>query len=182
VATAWQDSHLMDKVVVVLIAVGDPDGCIMTFNGLALIAHGALSYDGVRTYVINVSGAPNPGLDMIAAAGGTKQAYDSFGQFTMAIDQLRSGELPGCEWTIPPPPNNQPFVPDKVNFEYTPTANAMPQSLPRAIDLAGCKGGDGWFYDSNTTPTKIILCPLSCQTVPNHSAWDVLFGCPSQWN
>jgi hypothetical protein len=177
-ATAWQDSHPTHKVVMVLVAYGDPDSCDQSFDDLGALSAGALSYNGVRTYVVGVPGSPVTDLDKIAAAGGTKLAYID----PTALWQIRIDALVECEWPIPPPPNNQQLGPNKVNFEYTPMPNAMPQILPRAMDLAGCQGGSGWYYDSNTMPTKIVLCPLSCATVPNMSVWDVLFGCPSVFN
>jgi hypothetical protein len=176
IATAWQASHPTHKVVVVLIAFGDPAYCDKSFDDLGALSADALSNNGVRTYVIGVPGANVTNLDKIAAAGGTKVAYDITALQQIAVDAL------ACEWPIPPPPSNQPLDPDKVNLQYTPMPNAMPQILPRAMDLAGCKGGSGWYYDSNTMPTEIILCPLSCATVPNTSVWDVLFGCPSVLN
>jgi hypothetical protein len=177
-ATAWQDSNPTHNVVVVLVAYGDPDYCDQSFDDLGALSAGALSYNGVRTYVIGVPGSPITDLDKIAAAGGTKGAYID----TTALPQIRSDALTACDWPLPPPPNNQQLDPNKVNLEYTPMQNAMPQILPRAMDLVGCNGGSGWYYDSNTMPTKIILCPLSCATVPQMSVWDVLFGCPSVFN
>jgi hypothetical protein len=180
IATAWQDAHPTHKVVVVLIAYGDPDYCDQSFDDLGALSAAALNYNGVRTYVIGVPGSDITDLDKIAAAGGTKVAYNN--DITTALAQIRIDALVACEWPFPPPTSNQQLDPDKVNLQFTPMPNAMPQMLPRAMDLAGCKGGSGWYYDNNTMPTKIILCPLSCATVPNASVWDVLFGCPSVFN
>ena len=74
--------------------------------------------------------------------------------------------------------------PEKVNFSYTPKGMGMSKLLLRADDLADCNGKPGWYFDSNNTPTKIILCPVTCTTVQADSNAKVsaLFGCKSQPN
>jgi hypothetical protein len=181
-ATAWQDLNPTHKVVMVLVAYGDPDYCDQSFDGLAAICADALGYNGVLTYVIGVPGSPIPDLDKIAAAGGTGMTYDVSSDitlFTQVINQIRTGAL-GCEFTIPPAPG-QMLDPDLVNFSYTPMGSGMPAELPRARDVTQCGTGPGWYYDNNLTPTKIILCPASCATVQadNGAKVDVLFGCES---
>jgi hypothetical protein len=183
-ATAWQDSHPMHKVVMVMVAYGDPDYCDQSFDDLGALCADALGYNGVLTYVIGVPGSPIPDLNKIAAGGGTKQAYDVSSDITLfsaAINQIRTGAL-GCDFTIPQPPG-QTLDPDKVNFSYTPMGSGMPAQLPRAKDLLDCGTGPGWYYDNNLKPTKIILCPASCTTVQvdNGAKVDVLFGCESMF-
>jgi hypothetical protein len=76
------------------------------------------------------------------------------------------------------------LVPDEVNFTYTPGGTGMPVTLPRADDLADCGDEPGWYYDNNKAPTKIVLCPASCNTVQNDSSAEVhvAFGCQSVLN
>jgi uncharacterized protein YegL len=186
-ATAYQDTHPTHKVIVVLATDGDPFGCEATsIDEIAGLATSARSYNGVRTYVIGVAGSTIANLDKIAAAGGTTAAYDitkDISEFSAKIEDIRTEAL-GCDFEIPPPPNDQELDPNRVNFTYTPKGMGNPKILPRADDLADCNGQPGWYYDSNAGPTKIILCPASCSTVQADSSAkvSVLFGCNSVIN
>lgn len=186
-ATAYQDAHPTHKVTLVLATDGEPNACgTTTIDSIAGLAKSARNYNGVLTYVIGVSGSIISNLDKIAAAGGTTAAYDitnDISQFSTKMEEIRSAAL-GCEFGIPPPPNNQDLDPDKVNFSYTPKGVGMSKLLLRADDLADCKSKPGWYYDSNVAPKKIILCPASCTTVQADSSAkiSVLFGCTSQIN
>jgi hypothetical protein len=184
-ATAFQDAHPTHKVVLVLATDGDPNACgDATIDHIAALAKSALSYNGVHTYVIGVEGSTIANLDKIAAAGGTGAAYDvtkDISQFSAKMEEIRGAAL-GCEFAIPTPPGGAELDPDKVNFSYTPKGVGAPKILLRANNLADCAGEPGWFFDSNSAPTKIILCPASCATVQadGNAKVDALFGCKSQ--
>jgi hypothetical protein len=186
-ATAYQDAHPTHKVALVLATDGEPNACgTTTIDNIAALAKSARNYNGVLTYVIGVAGSVIGNLDKIAAAGGTKAAYDitnDISQFSMKMEEIRSAAL-ACEFGIPPPPNGEVLDPDKVNFSYTPKGVGMSKVLLRANDLADCNSQPGWYYDSNAAPTKILLCPASCTTVQadSNAKISVLFGCKSQIN
>jgi Mg-chelatase subunit ChlD len=186
-ATAYQDAHPTHKVAVVIATDGDPNACgNATITDIANLAKSARNYNGVLTYVIGVEGSIIPNLDKIAVAGGTTAAYDittDINDFSAKMEDIRSSAL-GCEFGIPPPPNGQKLDPDKVNFSYTPKGLGMPKVLLRADDLADCNNQPGWYYDSNLTPSKVVLCPASCNTVQADAKAkvEVLFGCKTQIN
>ena len=186
-ATAYQDAHPKHKVNVVLATDGEPNGCgNATIANIATLAKSALNYNGVHTYVIGVVGSVIPTLDKIAQAGGTTAAYDvtnDINEFSAKMEEIRSAAI-GCDFGIPPPPDGKQLDPGKVNFAYTPKGVGTPKVLLRADDLADCNGKPGWYYDSNLTPTRLILCPASCTTVQGDSLAkvDVLFGCTSEIN
>jgi hypothetical protein len=196
-ATARQDANPTHRVAVVLASAGDllpavpgssdANECgdtapLTVWDELALLTSGALSYDGVRTFVIGVPGATITDLDEVADAGGTGAAFDAtdITQFATAIAQVRTAGL-GCDYELPPPPDGQALNPDDVNFSYTPGGTSTPVTLLRATDLAGCNGQPGWYYDDNSAPTQIILCPASCSTVEDDPTGvvNVLYGCTS---
>ncbi len=186
-ATAYQDAHPTHKVIVVMATDGDPNSCgTTTIDQIAGFAKSARNYNGVLTYALSVEGASVASLNKIAAAGGTKAAYDitaDINQFYAKIAEIRAVAL-GCDFGIPKPPDMQELDPGKVNFSYTPKGLGKPKTLPRADDLADCNGNPGWYYDDNIAPTKIVLCPESCATVqadPNAKV-SVLFGCKSVAN
>ena len=57
-----------------------------------------------------------------------------------------------------------------------------PLNVPRVTGEPACAGLDGWYYDAPTSPTKVILCPKSCEGAQSHGGTklpkvEVLFGC-----
>jgi len=183
-AAAHQDANPTHKVAVVLTADGDPNACDTSIPDLAGLAAGALDYDGVRTYVIGLPGATIANLDQIAVGGGTTTAFDAtsnLNELSTAVAQIRTAGF-GCDYALPAPPSaSQPVDPDLVNFSYTPKGVGMPVVLPRAKNLAACSGQPGWYYDSDTAPPEIVLCPASCATVEADTSGEVstLLGCAS---
>ena len=185
--TAYQDANPTHKVILVLATDGDPTSCAETsIPPIAALAQSALNYNGVQTYVIAVQGSTLANLNQIAVAGGTSQAYDvtqNVAQFSQKMAEIRAAAL-SCEFTMPPPPDNEQLDPAKVNVSYTPGGQGNAQTLPHADNLGDCGGQAGWYYDNNADPTKIKLCPASCATVQadSQAAISVLFGCKTEIN
>jgi hypothetical protein len=179
-------------VIVVLTSDGEPccGDCSTQFGGsqyeeiptiasIALSARGA----GVLTYTIIIDLAAKPALDAIALQGGSVQAYDvsnDVSQFAQALDQIRAAAL-SCEYPIPD--TEEEFDPLKLNVIYTP-GGGQPGTIPQAASAADCGSGDGWYYDDPETPTKILLCPHTCNDVQSDSEAHVsfAFGCPTEVN
>jgi hypothetical protein len=43
-----------------------------------------------------------------------------------------------------------------------------------------CDGREGWYYDNDAAPTKVLSCPASCERFKaTGGKVDVLFGCTS---
>ncbi len=183
-ATAYQDAHPTHKVIVVTITDGEPIGCEpKTIIDIANLAESARNYNGVLTFVIGVEGSIISNLNKIASAGGTGSAYDitqDIGLFSQKTVEIRQAAL-GCDFELPEPPPGEVLDPEKVNFTYTPMGSGNPKVIPRADDLADCGDQPGWYFDSNTSPTRIILCPASCSTVQAdaNAKVEVAFGCKS---
>ncbi len=196
IATAYQDANPTHKVNVVLATdgntgvggePGDPMVCGgKGYNEIAALATSALGYNGVHTYVIAVPGADLTKLNQVAEAGGTTTAYDvtqNIDDFSAQIAAIRNQAL-GCDFQLPKPPHGKELNSDEVNVNYTPNGMGSPKLLPRAQNKADCHGKPGWYYDDNSAPTEVILCPSSCSTVQNdqNAKIDVLFGCSSIQN
>lgn len=121
---------------------------------------------GIRTYVLGV-GPFLGNLNEIAEAGGTGRAYlveggDVSSRVLDALNRIRGDAIP-CEFRLPPPPSGQRLT-GFVNITY---ANASCQAshyyhVERAED---CTAQGGWYYDDNKAPTKVLLCPTSCDEV-----------------
>jgi hypothetical protein len=67
----------------------------------------------------------------------------------------------GCELTYP---KAEAADPTRLVVQYTPQGQPG-KPLTQVTDTSKCAGvADGWFYDDNANPTKIVLCPSMCTT------------------
>lgn len=181
-ATLHQDANPDRVVVVVLASDGDPTDCNTSIPAIAQIAATANAYNGVRTYVVAIQGATLANLDQIASAGGTMQALDvtnDISLFQQRMEEIR-GEVLGCEFDIPEPEGEE-FDPLKLNIEYSPDGIQEPETIPQVANAQACGSDGGWYYDNPSAPTKILLCPTSCQDVQSQSTATITFafGCPT---
>lgn len=57
------------------------------------------------------------------------------------------------------------------------------KTIPKVADATACGTGEGWYYDDELTPTKVILCPAACDAanaavgVDKPGKIGILFGC-----
>lgn len=93
-----------------------------------------------------------------------------------------SGSQVSCELQIPMPPMGETLDPTKVNVKYQMGGVAPGQLLPQVPTAADCGASGGWYYDDNTAPTKIVLCPMTCTSVQGDDAANIKveFGCSTQ--
>jgi hypothetical protein len=190
-AKAYKAQNPGHAVVLVLATDGLPTRC-SPYESSAIAALAAAGLPDVKTFVVGVF-SPNeqatakPNLDNIAKGGGTNEAFivstsgNVTADFQKAMDQIRGAALP-CDYNVPKPQSGTPDY-GRVNVKFTKgdgTASVFPQSKTGA---AGCDAGGGWYYDvdpASGTPTKITLCPASCDAVKASGAGskvDVLLGC-----
>jgi len=172
-------AHPEAKTVVVLVTDGEPNNC--SGNSIENIEAEVEKYkDLVPTYVIGV-GTSVTNLNRIASKGGTGSAIQidvgqpsvTEKQLTDTINAIRLKSL-SCELAIPSPPSGETLDYGKINVSYTPSKGTK-QTL--AYDTA-CTAG-GWRFDSESNPTKIILCESLCDTVKDDPSGvvSVEFGC-----
>jgi hypothetical protein len=50
----------------------------------------------------------------------------------------------------------------KVNVLFTPGGATDPTVIDKVNGPGDCANG-GWYYDNENTPTKVIVCPSTCQ-------------------
>lgn len=85
-----------------------------------------------------------------------------------------------CEYAIPDPPAGTELDFMRVNILYTPGDGSDPVRFPYVgtDDGVNCTSG-GWYYDDPSAPTRIILCPSSCDQISTDTAGrvDVELGC-----
>jgi hypothetical protein len=167
--SAWAQSHPGHKTVIVLATDGVPTDCTpIDINSIASIASAALNGPHkILTFVIGVGNALTT-LNAIANAGGTTQAYlvDTGGnvqqQFLQAMQDIQKKTL-GCEYQMPK--TDAGIVdPNQVEIEITPSSGPK-KTINKLTGAAQCGSGDGFYYDNNSAPTKILLCPATCNAV-----------------
>ena len=183
--TGWAQDNPTHVVVIVLATDGLPTVCDSTIDSVAqLAASAAGSSEQILTFVIGV-GDELANLNQIAEAGGTNEAIivdasqDITQGFLTALNSIRQQSVP-CEYVIPATSDGGVVDPQRVNVTYVSGAG---DSVPffGVGDEDGCVNAPdaGWYYDDPDAPTKIILCPGTCEVVKTDSAATVhvVFGC-----
>jgi hypothetical protein len=179
------------KPVIVLATDGFPDDTCLssedgatpnTLDNAVAVAKAALAATpSVATFVIGVGGELDA-LDAIAAAGGTTKAtlvdtsVNARAQFLAALENIRKTAIP-CDYDIP----SGAIDPSQTNVTYT-TGGTVRQMVYTANE-AGCakaQNGEGWYFDNEAAPKKVILCAAVCNVVKqdDQGSVDLVFGCP----
>jgi hypothetical protein len=71
--------------------------------------------------------------------------------------------------------------PSRVNVEISVMGTTTRPG--KVSGIAACTASGGWYYDNERAPTRITLCPASCEAAQNAvragsmTAVRVLFGC-----
>jgi hypothetical protein len=175
-----------ENAVVVLVTDGQPNGCEEEISAIASLAQDAFTTSGIRTYAIGLTGSQESDMDAIAAAGGTTKGIFISDGATAKQDLLNAlaairGSVLDCDFEMPKAGNGMQVDPSKVNVKYTP-AGGTQMTLGRVSDAAGCGTAPGWYYDNELNPTRILLCPASCNTasVEVDATLEVLLGCVTE--
>jgi hypothetical protein len=175
-AAATPGSH----TAIVLVTDGDPSACNSSVQNVSQQA--GLIASSIPTYVIGI-GASLSSLNMIAQSGGTTMATlvsvgnaaQTSADFQAALEAIRGLQL-SCDFPLPQPPAGMVLDFHAVNVVFTPSTGAK-EELLYSNDCS--KTGFGWRYDDPKNPTKVELCPASCDQVKMDSGGriDVVFGC-----
>ncbi len=183
-AHQWAVDHPTHLVHVLFATDGLPNDCTYnTIDGAALAAKTAFEdVPSVPTFVLGIGDLAD--LNAIASAGGTGSAYiangGSVGQKLVEVfNEIRANGA--CQFQIPPPPDGQTLDYERVNVYYTPLGSNEQQPVKYVGDKSQCDPVEGgWYYDDPTKqhPTKIILCPATCEGVKLSSEGvSVMLGC-----
>lgn len=122
----------------------------------------------IKTYVLGV-GQALQNLNQIAAAGGTKRAQlveggDAAKAVLDALNAIRGDASIPCELQIPPAPTDATLDYGLVNLGICDAGGALTSTV-KVDNRGACGSAPGWYYDDAQSPTKIELCPASCDTV-----------------
>ncbi len=82
-----------------------------------------------------------------------------------------------CDWAIPPPPGDEAFDAGKTNVRLN--LDGAMEPLTKAPSAADCADQQGWHYDDETNPTRVVACPATCTRIQaaQNANVDILFGC-----
>jgi hypothetical protein len=181
-------------MVGVFVADGEPNGCDRDADALADIVQEHLDESGQRTFVIGMDGADFAVLEVIAQAGGA-QPHSSYCEegasschyynvgdgdpraFVDALQQIQRA-VSECQFNVPEGETGLPD-PDEVRLDYSSGTQPTPVPLPRTDSARTCGDGPGWYYDDKDAPTRLVLCPASCEKAQSDTlvTLEVLLGC-----
>lgn len=85
-----------------------------------------------------------------------------------------------CDWSIPAAPPGEMFEIGKTNVQLT--VNGTNEALLKAPTIASCGTNEGWHYDDEANPSRVIVCPATCDRIQaaESAEINVLFGCATQ--
>ncbi len=179
------------KCAVVFVSDGEPEGncppaSISAKQPLGEIAAEAFE-QGIPVFAVSFYGISSVGqtiLIAIAQEGGTQVPFaikeGSVQQdFVDALAEARGTAL-GCEYQMPTTDAGV-VNPNLVKVGYTPGAGGESQTVPRKDSLAACGSQAGWAYDNNDNPTKLVMCPSTCDVMRADAKGkvEILLGCSS---
>jgi hypothetical protein len=188
----WSKAHTDRKPVLVLATDGIPDDTCSASdinpvnsldNALALAKDAYEGDPSIPVFVIGV-GEELTALNAIAKAGGTDSAAviattgNVTEKFLAALDNIRRSAL-SCDYAIPPPTSGEIDY-NAVNVTFR-EGSAKPETFYYVGTADDCKlsASGAWYYDDAKNPTKVVLCPQTCERVS--AAVDgkmaVAFGC-----
>jgi hypothetical protein len=178
-ATDWAAAHPTHLTYILFATDGEPTGC--GGDAQAEAAAAAAATPPVKTFVIGV-GSQLTFLNAVAAAGGTGQAYlvdSSAGTTQEFLDALAEIRNTGaCKFQIPPPTMGTPDY-GLVNVTIAdPNDPDNTITVPKVSGPGACTSAGGWYYDDETNPTYIELCPATCEEVQSGGLQvEVEIGC-----
>jgi hypothetical protein len=186
---AYQAAHPEQRTVVVLVTDGEPNGCNTDFDDINQIAADARAASGVTTYAIGLTtmdggGVSQADMNSLAEAGGTDQAFfisdsaTAAAELTATLNAIR-GMAIACDFPLPSSTTSGMAIdPNLVNVNYTPTGG-MEVLLGKVESAADCGTSPAWYYEDPANPSRIRLCPSTCDTVSadENAAISILAGC-----
>jgi hypothetical protein len=187
-ATQWASSRARanpsEKVAVVFLTDGEPNGCDPDPAHMAALSEEAWASAGVSTYTVGIPGANLSLLDPIAASGQSGSALviasgDGGRSLLSALDAIRRSQL-DCELPIPADPGPAQVLDlDTLTVAYQVAGGGQSQPLARRSSVADCDATGGYYLDLASSPGLVRLCPSSCEEVAALSAatHDLSFGC-----
>lgn len=149
---------------------------------------GSANDPGVTCTYSDGTKPPSPGptyTTLVNKTGGVRAKLcdesAAWGPFFDAVAQaVEETSKLSCDLAIPTPEDGD-LDPTAVNVQIV--ADEVPATLVKVSGPAACGPTGGWYYDDDAAPTKVLLCPASCEAAqaavgPGKTGRiEVLFGC-----
>ncbi|HEV8548683.1 MAG TPA: vWA domain-containing protein [Polyangiaceae bacterium] len=186
------DVYRMDhpgRYALVLVTDGYPQDC--DDDSIESVEAAVRSVAGeIPTYVVGVKNPPltdddgNMAPDTVsnlagvAEAGGTDHAFiidtgdptKTTSAFAAAVEQIRGHSI-SCELDLPKPPDGRVFQKDHVEVTFQSDSGTTTLTYD-----ADCTQANGWHYDDASKPTKVSLCPKTCDAVTSTASARLAVG------
>ncbi len=121
---------------------------------------------------------------LVAKTGGARaticESAHAWNAFFSSVAQavVQTARL-SCDLAIPAPPGVQMLDPSRVNVVVRGPMGTT--TLPKVADAAACGMANGWYYDDDAHPTRVLLCKAGCdfaqEQVTGGGGISVAFGC-----
>ena len=163
-AAGYSAGHPNEKQVCILVTDGEPNDCGAATGPFVTAAASGYASHGVLSYGIGIVGANPVILDAIAVAGHGQAYY--VGNANMTQDLINAlnaikGQALSCDLPLP----GGTYNPADATVSYQPGNGGSPVVLAQVASAASCGPSGGWYLDNPNNPTKITLCPVTCNTV-----------------
>ena len=123
---------------------------------------------------------------LVTKTGGPRaKICDGAAAWTPFFDDVATAVVAGskidCTMAIPDPGQGQTLDATKINVNLD--DGSQTTNLTKTAGKGTCGGDLSWYYDDDTAPTKVILCPAACQAAQGlvgagkTGSVNVLFGC-----
>lgn len=188
-ATQYIGANPTEKVVVVLLTDGEPNGCDENVNHIAQLAADAYASSKVVTFAVGLAGSNASTMNTIAQAGQSGQAFmigngNASADLLAALKAIQKSQV-ACSFQMPKgsDPNKKPD-PKQINVDYTPGGGGASTTIAQVSDAGACTDAGGWYYDDPVNPQTITLCPSTCNAVQadDGAKIEILLGCTTQVN
>lgn len=163
-----------------------PAGIFGTADDRKYIFNSIVGWDGINTPPTPkpCQGVANAGIvyqELSVKTGGMVETICK-DDWSPILDKMADGVVKalGCEFQVPQPDKGE-LDPDLVEVQLSLGGGAA-STMPRVLDEASCATEPSAFYfDSNTAPTEVKLCPGACSQVSADPKAEVsvLLGCPA---
>jgi hypothetical protein len=183
-AVAFAEAQLAaapeEKVVIVLVTDGEPQGCNEDIAAIAALAADGFAA-GAPVFVVGIEGSAEMQIDQIAMAGGTTGGYfvgsaNAEEELLLAMQDIQ-GQSVACSFPFPEEDPAQPLAPELMRIEYDSGSGTL--LVPRVSGADACTDAGGWYLDDPANPMTITLCPTTCSEVQGNveARVDIAVGC-----
>jgi len=165
-------------------------GCTSSDAAVAEVSATIRSAPANSVYVVGVDDLSPQTLDEWANASGNSainllnmSGVDAAAALMSRLDAIRSASS-SCAFDLPVPTAGSSILPNETNVNYISGAGVQ-STLSRTSDgtsLSCAKSETSWYFDKPFAPTKIQLCPGTCNAIQSdpHGQIQVVYGCATQ--